>query len=58
MATMDMSQLIAVRGREAVCPICGSDFVYYPRTWTYKLTRKGGLVYYCRYSCWREAAKE
>lgn len=47
-------------GSDKVCPVCGSDFTV-PLTslWTYKLTARGkSTQYYCRYSCWRKAARE
>lgn len=59
MATTYMTELIMREGREAVCPVCRERFVYYPTTWAYKLHKRGGrLTYYCRYKCWREAARD
>ena len=46
-------------GYAKVCPVCGSDFkVAFPSMWVYRLGGKNRERFYCRYECWRTAAKK
>lgn len=48
-------------GKEITCPVCGTQFLCHMDKWVYKLNsarKKNTYVkYYCRYNCWRAAAK-
>lgn len=52
-------QPFATHFREEKCPECGRVFEVLSSQWAYKLHLKGGkIAYYCRYKCWRQAAKQ
>ena len=55
--TNDRSSMFV--GKEKTCPVCGTEFICHVETWVYKITpSKRKTKYYCRYTCWRKAAKE
>ena len=44
-------------GTERTCPVCKTEFMCHMSTWVYKLRKGSKVQYYCRYNCWRAAAK-
>lgn len=49
---MSMEDLF--KSRERICPICKKLFLLPPQS-IYRLHKKGKIVDYCSYTCWRKA---